>query len=550
MGLRKAGIGIILDSDRPHLIRQYIGIDDNLLSTGITLYHLKEGITRIGTEYGKEKQDILLTGIEVEDEHCLIELTKDGEAYLLPLNDSVCYVNTIRIYQRTKLAQGFVICLGRSNMFRFNDPQEVNRLRMDGSMMSNTLSEMTINQMNLSRVFSQSSDLTKSMDNIWTQMSNNNNVDYSDLDLEEKRKEIEELEEEHRRAEERRKEEESRADEALNQKRAELCLLKDESETLHQLIKDSYKAKEQAEAELKQLAEQREQFKKLAKECTETSNKLSNNSLHKINSTDLISIELDDGQEVNELSNQLIQAKSNENALVDVELNEDENSGDEESNLGRRMATKSNELRSNSTDLNNMLISFAQRFKLNENGSPEQQASLIDFDDTDLTRPQNDPKDQKAILAHFEDLINKRFNELISFEDQLKGMEKQLNQQKQLFEIQRNKELGAIEKEKFNLEKMEKQVKLEALIEKEVQRRLKEQQSNWRSEMESRATSCYLRLTTTPSPPSSPQAQRKQINGVNCASPAALLMESSCSDRNICVSIPLYVLRGKKLRSV
>lgn len=37
LGLRKAGAGVVLDSDMPHLI----GIDDNLLSTGVTLYHLK-----------------------------------------------------------------------------------------------------------------------------------------------------------------------------------------------------------------------------------------------------------------------------------------------------------------------------------------------------------------------------------------------------------------------------------------------------------------------------------------------------------------------------
>lgn len=37
LGLRKAGTGVVLDSDMPHLI----GIDDNLLSTGVTLYHLK-----------------------------------------------------------------------------------------------------------------------------------------------------------------------------------------------------------------------------------------------------------------------------------------------------------------------------------------------------------------------------------------------------------------------------------------------------------------------------------------------------------------------------
>ena len=37
LALRKAGVGIKLDSMQPHLI----GIDDDLLSTGITLYHLK-----------------------------------------------------------------------------------------------------------------------------------------------------------------------------------------------------------------------------------------------------------------------------------------------------------------------------------------------------------------------------------------------------------------------------------------------------------------------------------------------------------------------------
>lgn len=39
LGLRKAGQGVVLDSDRPHLV----GIDDDLRSTGVTLYHLKVG---------------------------------------------------------------------------------------------------------------------------------------------------------------------------------------------------------------------------------------------------------------------------------------------------------------------------------------------------------------------------------------------------------------------------------------------------------------------------------------------------------------------------
>ena len=36
LGLRKSGLGVVLDSDMPHLV----GIDDDVLSTGVTLYHL------------------------------------------------------------------------------------------------------------------------------------------------------------------------------------------------------------------------------------------------------------------------------------------------------------------------------------------------------------------------------------------------------------------------------------------------------------------------------------------------------------------------------
>lgn len=46
LGLRKSGVGVVLDSEMPHLV----GIDDDLLSTGVTLYHLKEGRTLIGTD--------------------------------------------------------------------------------------------------------------------------------------------------------------------------------------------------------------------------------------------------------------------------------------------------------------------------------------------------------------------------------------------------------------------------------------------------------------------------------------------------------------------
>ncbi len=37
LALRKQGLGVVLDSELPH----FIGIDDDILSTGIMLYHIK-----------------------------------------------------------------------------------------------------------------------------------------------------------------------------------------------------------------------------------------------------------------------------------------------------------------------------------------------------------------------------------------------------------------------------------------------------------------------------------------------------------------------------
>lgn len=127
LGLRKAGMGIVLDSDMPHLV----GIDDDLLSTGITLYHLKEGQTSIGTEEAsKKKQDIVLNGVGIEDEHCIIEL-QNGTATLIPNGHALCFVDGIQVDKPTKLSQGCVILMGHTNMFRYNDPAEAAKLRRE-----------------------------------------------------------------------------------------------------------------------------------------------------------------------------------------------------------------------------------------------------------------------------------------------------------------------------------------------------------------------------------------------------------------------------------
>nr|XP_041571390.1 kinesin-like protein KIF16B isoform X5 [Taeniopygia guttata] len=155
LALRKEGIGVVLDSELPHLI----GIDDDLLSTGIILYHLKEGQTYVGREDAITEQDIVLHGLDLESEHCIFE-NLSGTVNLIPLNGAQCSVNGIQITEPTHLNQategisyrfmkGAVILLGRTNMFRFNHPKEAAKLREKRK--SGLLSSFSLSMTDLSK---------------------------------------------------------------------------------------------------------------------------------------------------------------------------------------------------------------------------------------------------------------------------------------------------------------------------------------------------------------------------------------------------------------
>ncbi|NXV15201.1 KI16B protein, partial [Cepphus grylle] len=144
LALRKEGIGVVLDSELPHLI----GIDDDLLSTGIILYHLKEGQTHVGREDAMTEQDIVLHGLDLESEHCIFE-NLNGTVTLIPLNGAQCSVNGIQVTEATHLNQGAVILLGRTNMFRFNHPKEAAKLREKRK--SGLLSSFSLSMTDLSK---------------------------------------------------------------------------------------------------------------------------------------------------------------------------------------------------------------------------------------------------------------------------------------------------------------------------------------------------------------------------------------------------------------
>ncbi|XP_071361634.1 kinesin-like protein KIF16B isoform X3 [Trachinotus anak] len=153
LALRKEGIGVVLDSELPHLI----GIDDDLLSTGIILYHLKEGRTYVGREDASTEQDIILHGLDLESEHCMFE-NQNGTVTLVPLGGAQCSVNGVQVTEPSQLNQGAVILLGRTNMFRFNHPKEAAKLREKRK--SGLLSTFSLSM----------TDLSKSCENLSTVM--------------------------------------------------------------------------------------------------------------------------------------------------------------------------------------------------------------------------------------------------------------------------------------------------------------------------------------------------------------------------------------------
>uniref|UniRef100_A0A452GKK7 Kinesin family member 16B n=1 Tax=Gopherus agassizii TaxID=38772 RepID=A0A452GKK7_9SAUR len=193
LALRKEGIGVVLDSELPHLI----GIDDDLLSTGIILYHLKEGQTYVGREDAATEQDIVLHGLDLESEHCVFE-NLSGTVNLIPLNGAQCSVNGIQITEATQLNQGAVILLGRTNMFRFNHPKEAAKLREKRK--SGLLSSFSLSMTDLSKSLYSKQKLIEEMEE--KQKSDKAELERMQQEVESQRKETEIVQLEIRKQEE------------------------------------------------------------------------------------------------------------------------------------------------------------------------------------------------------------------------------------------------------------------------------------------------------------------------------------------------------------
>ncbi|XP_052638176.1 stAR-related lipid transfer protein 9 [Harpia harpyja] len=127
--INKEKAGVTIDSSLPHLM----AMDDDILSTGVVLYHLREGTTKIGRSDSDQDQDIVLQGRWIERDHCMID-NHCGIVTLRPVHGAHCAVNGCEVTGSCRLSQGALVVLGKSHKFRFNHPAEAAILRQRRSI--------------------------------------------------------------------------------------------------------------------------------------------------------------------------------------------------------------------------------------------------------------------------------------------------------------------------------------------------------------------------------------------------------------------------------
>uniref|UniRef100_A0AAY4EQL8 plus-end-directed kinesin ATPase n=1 Tax=Denticeps clupeoides TaxID=299321 RepID=A0AAY4EQL8_9TELE len=119
-------VGVFSPKKTPHLVN----LNEDPLMSECLLYYIKDGITRVGREDAMLRQDIVLSGHFIKDEHCTFTSSPgEAEVILEPCEGAETYVNGKRVTEPTVLRSGNRIIMGKSHVFRFNHPEQARQER-------------------------------------------------------------------------------------------------------------------------------------------------------------------------------------------------------------------------------------------------------------------------------------------------------------------------------------------------------------------------------------------------------------------------------------
>uniref|UniRef100_A0A0P6JY08 Kinesin-like protein KIF1C n=1 Tax=Heterocephalus glaber TaxID=10181 RepID=A0A0P6JY08_HETGA len=121
-------VGVFSPKKTPHLVN----LNEDPLMSECLLYHIKDGITRVG----QVDVDIKLTGQFIREQHCLFRSIPqpDGEVVvtLEPCEGAETYVNGKLVTEPLVLKSGNRIVMGKNHVFRFNHPEQARLERERG----------------------------------------------------------------------------------------------------------------------------------------------------------------------------------------------------------------------------------------------------------------------------------------------------------------------------------------------------------------------------------------------------------------------------------
>ncbi|XP_060690304.1 kinesin-like protein KIF1A isoform X16 [Hemiscyllium ocellatum] len=122
-------LGVFSPKKTPHLVN----LNEDPLMSECLLYYIKDGTTRVGREDAERRQDIVLSGHFIKEEHCIFrsDIKSLGEVIVIlePCEGADTYVNGKKVTEPTILRSGNRIIMGKSHVFRFNHPEQARQER-------------------------------------------------------------------------------------------------------------------------------------------------------------------------------------------------------------------------------------------------------------------------------------------------------------------------------------------------------------------------------------------------------------------------------------
>ncbi|XP_068136765.1 kinesin-like protein KIF1A isoform X12 [Hyperolius riggenbachi] len=122
-------LGVFSPKKTPHLVN----LNEDPLMSECLLYYIKDGITRVGREDVERRQDIVLSGHFIREEHCIFcsDTLPCGSVVvtLEPCEGADTYVNGKKVTEAIILRSGNRIIMGKSHVFRFNHPEQARQER-------------------------------------------------------------------------------------------------------------------------------------------------------------------------------------------------------------------------------------------------------------------------------------------------------------------------------------------------------------------------------------------------------------------------------------